>query len=83
MHLHDNLITDITPLIRLQNLEEVRTSLDNPVKELYHRLSALDGDIELDIAVDISQLDPLNLVVAVPDTNLETAIREALSLPED
>ena len=77
LNVEGNQIVDISPLIGLENLEELYLA-GNPVKD-FTPLVAL-GDIELDIAVDISQLDPLNLVVTVPDTNLETAIREALSL---
>ena len=38
--------------------------------------------MELDIEIDLSTLDELNLIVEVPDPNLEQLIREALSLPE-
>ena len=36
----------------------------------------------LDLEVDFSRLDQLNLVVTIPDLNLERAIRETLALPD-
>ena len=79
LNLYGNQIMDITPLIGLENLEKLYLA-GNPIKD-FTPLAALEG-VELDIEVDFSQLDLLNLVVAVPDTNLEQAIRNALSLPE-
>ena len=41
----------------------------------------LEG-VELDIEIDFSQLDELNVVVEIPDPNLRQVIRETLSLPD-
>ena len=38
--------------------------------------------VQLDLEIDLSRLDQLHLVVAIPDSNLERAIRETLSLPD-
>ena len=78
--LERNEITAINPLIRLENLKTLRLA-DNPIRHL-SSLLALDN-VELDIEVDTSQLDPLDLVLAIPDPNLEQAIRETLELSED
>ena len=75
-----NAITDITPLIGLKNLKELRLA-DNPIHD-FSPLAELDG-VELDIEIDLSQLEELNTVVEIPDPNLEQAIRDALSLSED
>ena len=76
--LNGNAITDITPLIGLKNLKKLRLA-DNPFHD-FSLLLKLEG-VELDI--DLSRLDELNIVVEVPDPNLKQAIRETLSLPED
>ena len=80
LRLNRNAITDITPLIGLKNLRVLGLT-DNPIHDLTP-LAELDG-VELDIEIDLSQLDELNVVVEIPDPNLEQAIRDALSLPED
>ena len=80
LRLNRNAITDITPLIGLQNLRELRLA-DNPIHDL-SPLVQLEG-VELDLEIDFSQLDELNTVVEIPDPNLEQAIRDTLSLPED
>ena len=78
--LERNGITDITPLIRLKALKTLRLA-DNPIAD-FTPLLELERT-ELDIEVDTSQLDPLNLVVYIPDPNLKRAIREALQLPNN
>ena len=78
--LEGNGVIDITPLIWLKNLKKLRLA-DNPIGDFIPLLE-LEG-VELDIEVDLSQLDPLNLVVYIPDPNLKRALREALELPED
>ena len=75
--LERNAITDITPLIRLKNLKKLRLA-GNPIYDL-NPLLELEG-VELDI--DLSKLDELNVIVEVPDLNLKQAIRKALFLPE-
>ena len=79
LRLNRNVITDITPLIGLTNLRELHLA-DNPI----HDLSPLVQfeEVELDLEIDLSKLDELNIVVEIPDPNLEQAIRDALSLPE-
>ena len=79
LHLNNNLIADITPIITLTNLKELRLA-DNPIDD-FSPLAVLE-DVELDIEVDLSQFNPLDLVVAVPDTNLKRAIRATLALTE-
>ena len=80
LRLNRNAITDITPLIGLKSLKDLRIA-DNPIHDLSPLLQ-LEG-VELDIEIDPSQLDKLNVIVEIPDPNLKQAIREALSLPED
>ena len=80
LEIRRNAITDITPLIGLKNLKKLRLA-DNPLHD-FSSLLELEG-VELDLDIDLSQLDELNIVVEVPDPNLRQAIREALSLPED
>ncbi len=77
--LNNNAITDITPLIELKNLKKLYL-IDNPIPD-FSPLLELEG-VELDIEIDFSRLDELNVVVEVPDPNLEQAIRETLSLPD-
>ena len=77
--LSSNAITDITPLVGLKNLEKLYLA-DNPIRD-FIPLAELEG-IELDIEIDFSKLGELNLVVEVPDPNLEQAIREVLSIPD-
>ena len=79
LRLHRNAIVDITPLIGLKNLKELRIA-DNPIRDFTPLLEL--EDVELDLNVDLSRLDQLNLVAEVPDPNLRQAIREALSLPD-
>ena len=73
-----NRITDITPLIGLTNLKELRIA-ENPIHD-FNPLLQLEG-VELD--VDINRLNELNTAVEVPDPNLESAVRETLSLPDE
>ena len=80
LRLNRNAITDITPLIGLENLKILRIA-DNPIHD-FSPLLQLEG-VELDIEIDLSQLDKLNVIVEVPDPNLEQAIRETLSLPDE
>ena len=80
LEIRRNAITDITPLIGLKNLKKLRLA-DNPLHD-FSSLLELEG-VELDLDIDLSRLDELNIVVEVPDPNLRQAIREALSLPED
>ena len=80
LRLNRNEITDITPLIKLKNLKDLRLA-DNPIHDL-SPLVQLEG-VELDIEIDLSQLDELNVVVEIPDPNLKQAIRDRLSLPKD
>ena len=80
LRLNRNAITDITPLIGLKNLKELRLA-DNPIHD-FSPLVQLEG-VEIDIEIDLSQLGELNVIVEIPDPNLEQAIRETLSLPED
>ena len=80
LRLNRNEITDLTPLIGLKNLKELRLA-DNPIQD-FSPLLELEG-VELDLEIDLSQLDELNVVVEIPDPNLERAIRDALSLSTD
>ena len=80
LEIRRNAITDITPLIGLKNLKKL--SLADNLLHDFRPLLELEG-VELDIDIDLSRLDELNIVVEVPDPNLRQAIREALSLPED
>ena len=80
LEIERNAITDITPLIGLKNLKKLRLA-DNPLHD-FSSLLELEG-VELDLDIDLSRLDELNIVVEVPNPNLRQAIREALSLPED
>ena len=77
--LESNEITDITPLTRLKNLKRLYLA-DNPIYDFSPLLEF--EEVELDIEIDLSRLDELNVVVEIPDLNLEQAIREELSLPE-
>ena len=79
LRLNNNMITDITPLIGLKKLKKLRLA-NNPFHD-FSPLLELEG-VELDLDVDFSKLDELNLIVEVPDPNLEQLIREALSLSE-
>ena len=53
---------------------------ENPIRD-FTPLAQLEG-VELDLEIDLSRLDQLNLVVEVPDPNLRQAIRDTLSLPD-
>ena len=77
--LNGNTIVDITPLSGLKNLKELRLA-DNPIRD-FRPLAQLVG-VQLDLEIDLSRLDQLHLVVTIPDSNLERAIRETLSLPD-
>ena len=77
LRLNMNAIVDITPLIGLKNLKELWIA-ENPIRD-FTPLAQLEG-VELDLDIDLSRLDQLNLVVEVPDPNLRQAIRETLSL---
>ena len=79
LEIERNAITDITPLIGLKNLKKLSLA-DNPFHD-FSTLLELEG-VELDLDIDLSRLDELNIVVEVPDPNLKQAIREALQLPE-
>ena len=79
LRLNANEITDVTPLAGLTNLKKLYLA-DNPIHN-FRPLAELEG-IELDLEIDLSRLDELNIVVEVPDPNLEQAIRESLSLPK-
>ena len=79
LRLNRNRIADITPLIGLKNLKELRIA-ENRIHD-FSPLLQLEG-VELDIEIDLSQLDKLNVVVELPAPNLERVIRETLSLPE-
>ena len=79
LRLNANEITDVTPLAGLGNLKKLYLA-DNPIHN-FRPLAELEG-IELDLEIDLSRLDELNIVVEVPDPNLEQAIRESLSLPK-
>ena len=74
-----NMIVDISPLVGLKNLKRLRLA-ENPIGD-FTPLLELDA-VELDLDIDLSRLDQLNLVVEVADPNLRQAIREALSLPD-
>ena len=74
-----NMIVDISPLVGLKNLKRLRLA-ENPIQD-FTPLAQLEG-VELDLDIDLSRLDQLNLVVEVADPNLRQAIREALSLPD-
>ena len=74
-----NMIADISPLAGLKNLKRLRLA-ENPIQD-FTPLLELDA-VELDIEIDFSRLDQLNLVVTIPDSNLERAIRDTLSLPD-
>ena len=77
--LNRNAITDITPLIGLKNIK-VLSLADNPIHD-FTPLAEFEG-VELDVEIDFSRLDELNIVVEIPDPNLERAIREVLSLSD-
>ena len=77
--LNKNAITDVSPLIGLRNLTKLYLA-NNPFHD-FGPLLELEG-VELDLDIDLSRLDELNIVVGVPDPNLKKLIREALSLPE-
>ena len=79
LRLNMNAIVDITPLIGLKNLTELWIA-ENPIRD-FSPLAQLVG-VELDLDIDLSRLDQLNLVVTIPDPNLERAIRETLALPD-
>ena len=72
-----NMIADISPLVGLKNLKRLQIA-ENPIQD-FTPLAQLEG-VELDLDIDLSRLDQLNLVVEVPDPNLRQAIRETLSL---
>ena len=74
-----NMIADISPLVGLKNLKRLQLA-ENPIRD-FTPLLELDA-VELDIAIDFSRLDQLNLLVTIPDSNLERAIRDTLSLPD-
>ena len=74
-----NMIADISPLAGLKNLKRLQLA-ENPIQD-FTPLLELDA-VELDIEIDFSRLDQLNLVVTIPDSNLERAIRDTLSLPD-
>ena len=80
LRLDINTITDITPLTALKNLKELRIA-DNPIHD-FTPLAELEG-VELDIEIDFSKLDQLNLIVEIPDPYLRQLIRETLSLPDE
>ena len=80
LRLNRNTITDITPLIGLKNLKKLYLA-ENPIHD-FSSLGELEG-VELDLDIDLSRLDELNLVVEIPDSNLEQAIRETLALPHE
>ena len=79
LRLNANAITDVTPLAGLTNLKKLYLA-GNPIHN-FRPLAELE-EIELDLEIDLSRLDELNVVVGVPDPNLEQAIRESLSLPK-
>ena len=79
LRLDRNAIMDITPLAGLKNLKKLYLA-ENPIHD-FSPLAELEG-VELDLEIDLSRLDELNIVVEVPDPNLEQAIRETLSLPD-
>ena len=76
LRLNMNAIVDITPLSGLKNLKELRLA-DNPIGD-FTPLTELEG-VELDLDIDLSRLDQLNVVVNIPDPNLENAIRDQLN----
>ena len=80
LRLSGNAITDITPLTGLKNLKKLYLA-DNPIHN-FSPLAELEG-VELDLEIDLSRLDELNLVVEIPALNLEQAIRETLALPRE
>ena len=77
LRLENNRITDITPLAELKNLKTLRLA-NNPIHD-FRTLLQLEG---VDLDIDLTQLDKLNVVVEVPDPHLKRAIRETLSLPD-
>ena len=79
LRLNSNEISDITPLAGLKNLKEVHIA-NNPIHD-FTPLLQLEG-VALDIEIDLTQLDKLNVIVKVPDPNLKQAIQDALSLPD-
>ena len=86
LRLNMNAIVDITPLIGLKNLKELWLA-DNPIRD-FSPLAQLVGvelnlvGVELSLDIDLNRLDQLNLVVTIPDLNLERAIRQTLALPD-
>ena len=74
-----NMIADISPLAGLKNLKRLWLA-ENPIQD-FTPLLELDA-VELDLDIDLNRLDQLNLVVTIPDSNLERAIRDTLSLPD-
>ena len=77
--LERNRITNINPLTLLKALKILRLA-DNPIQD-FTPLVAFSG-VELDVEVDTSNFDPLDLVVEILDPNLRGAVRETLELPE-
>ena len=76
LRLENNSITDITPLAELKNLKKLRLA-NNPIHD-FRTLLQLE---EVDLDIDLTQLDKLNVAVEVPDPHLKRAIRARLSLP--
>ena len=74
-----NMIADISPLVGLKNLKRLWLA-ENPIQD-FTPLLELEG-VELDLDIDFSRLDQLNLIVTTPDSNLEREIRETLVLPD-
>ena len=74
LELHYNQITDITPLASLIGLRRL-TLEGNPITETL----PLTGLTNLNY-LDIDMHEPLDTEVSIPDTNLKSAVREALGL---
>ena len=74
-----NMIVDISPLVGLKNLKELWIA-ENPIGD-FSPLAELEG-VELDLEIDFSRLNQLNLVVEVPDPNLRQVVRETSSLSD-
>ena len=80
LRLAGNTITNLTSLIELKDLKVLHLA-DNPIHD-FSPLLELEG-VELDIEIDLSRLDELNIVIEIPDPNLKQAIRETLSVPDE
>ena len=76
-----NQIGNITSLVGLTQLNEIWISR-NPIRDMspLHVLIKTNPNIDLDIDINQFPEGALKVIVSLPDPNLETVVREALSL---